>query len=199
MAPSPPCIVLEFGKICGLPVMNLKRMFCVKHYARFLRDGDPLIAHGNYGKTPQQRFSEKWERAENECHLWTGCLGTGNYGSLTVDHKACKAHRWAWEHFVGPIPEGWVIDHLCHNRDLTCPGGEACIHRRCVNIDHLEPVPAEGGVNINRSPHGPINKTHCKKGHPFDEANTAYAQNQRVCRICRYNRSQAWLAKVRAS
>jgi hypothetical protein len=37
------------------------------------------------------------------------------------------AHRWAYEHFIGPIPAGLEIDHLCRVR-------------HCVNPAHLEPV-----------------------------------------------------------
>jgi len=34
-------------------------------------------------------------------------------------------HRWFWETFVGVIPDGCEINHLCKNR-------------RCCNIEHLE-------------------------------------------------------------
>jgi hypothetical protein len=37
------------------------------------------------------------------------------------------AHRFAYLEFVGPIPDGLVLDHLCRNK-------------KCVNPDHLEPV-----------------------------------------------------------
>ena len=37
------------------------------------------------------------------------------------------AHRWSYQHHIGPVPEGLVLDHLCRVR-------------HCVNPDHLEPV-----------------------------------------------------------
>jgi predicted RNA-binding Zn-ribbon protein involved in translation (DUF1610 family) len=36
-------------------------------------------------------------------------------------------HRWVYEQVHGPIPDGWVVDHLCRQK-------------RCVNIEHLEAV-----------------------------------------------------------
>lgn len=39
----------------------------------------------------------------------------------------------------GPRPVDMVkptVDHLCHNADLYCPGGNACMHRRCMNGAH---------------------------------------------------------------
>jgi hypothetical protein len=51
--------------------------------------------------------------------------------------------------------------------------------RRCCNPDHLEPVtPADHHPNLL--------KTHCKNGHPFDEANTYVSpEGHRHCRACR--------------
>ncbi len=48
----------------------------------------------------------------------------------------------------GKIPNGYNIDHLCHNVDKTCMGGNLCKHRRCVNPEHLEAVTAK--VNVRR-------------------------------------------------
>src|SRR5579884_2271557 len=31
----------------------------------------------------------------------------------------------------------YQVDHWCHTEDLTCPGGDACEHRRCMNGAHL--------------------------------------------------------------
>ncbi|MGW9587451.1 HNH endonuclease signature motif containing protein [Microbacterium sp. NPDC055455] len=45
------------------------------------------------------------------------------------DRVAPMAHRFSYMVFVGPIPEGMQLDHLCRNRG-------------CVNPAHLEPVTA---------------------------------------------------------
>jgi hypothetical protein len=110
--------------------------------------------------------------------------GYGVYGKPPVG-----AHRFACELAKGPIPEGLRVDHLCHNQDSTCPGGETCEHRRCVNPAHLEPVTQR--ENILRSPltmpHVNAAKTHCPSNHPYDEVNT-YTRpgtNKRDCRTCR--------------
>lgn len=48
------------------------------------------------------------------------CDKPRNLGGVLV-----MRHRWFWETYVGPIPEGYEINHLCKNR-------------RCFNLKHLE-------------------------------------------------------------
>lgn len=93
---------------------------------------------------------------------------------LFFSRTTARAHRAVYETFVGDIPDGMVLDHLCRTPS-------------CVNPDHLEPVPQ--GENLRRAststPSKNAAKTHCKNGHPFDEANTAYRYGGwRVCRQC---------------
>lgn len=60
------------------------------------------------------------------CWIWVGTLTQWGYGKFSTSHrKDHAAHRWSYEHFVGPIPEGLVIDHL------------KCNNKRCVNPDHM--------------------------------------------------------------
>lgn len=71
-----------------------------------------------------------WERVDKTsgCWLWTGAKSTnGGYGYFIYGRggQKLRAHRVAWEMTHGPIPEGWVVMHLCDNP-------------LCVNPDHLE-------------------------------------------------------------
>jgi hypothetical protein len=50
------------------------------------------------------------------CWLWTGgTLKSGylRYGWFWGEQRPSVAHRFAWEHFVGPIPEGQRVLHTC--------------------------------------------------------------------------------------
>jgi hypothetical protein len=59
------------------------------------------------------------------CHIWQGRLANG-YGLLYYNGRLSPAHRTAWAHKYGPIPEGMILRHRCNVR---------C----CVNPDHLIP------------------------------------------------------------
>lgn len=88
--------------------------------------------------TPVERFTAKYEVRPDGCWQWTGTTGgsTARYGYFTWNGRRGMAHRFAYEHFVGPIPEGLEIDHQCQNK-------------LCVNPSHLEPV--THAVNRERS------------------------------------------------
>jgi hypothetical protein len=131
---------------------------------------------------------------------WGGCIlrtvGIDRDGYSLIRETAGKtrrAHRVAYELAVGPIPAGLHLDHLCHTADASCPGGVACLHRRCVNPYHLEPVTS--AENTLRG--GNARKTHCANRHEFTEANTRTDGRQRHCRACERERSRRYKAKQR--
>lgn len=115
-----------------------------------------------------------------DCWLWTGAPDSNGYGRLHVGGVQYLTHRLAYELMFAPIPDGLQIDHLCRVR-------------LCVNPWHLEPVTSR--VNTIRGEAGSavarrqLAKTHCKQGHPFDEANTYLTgrtgKTERACRTCR--------------
>ncbi len=66
------------------------------------------------------------------CWLWKGATGGSKslrYGVAThpVSRKLVGTHRLFYEAFLGPIPSGLALDHLCKNT-------------LCCNPTHLEPV-----------------------------------------------------------
>ena len=79
--------------------------------------------------TPQERFWRKVDKSASPdgCWLWTGAKHNAGYGQLRVDGKSLYAHRLVYEWEIGPIPDGYTIDHICCNHS-------------CVNPAHLEAV-----------------------------------------------------------
>lgn len=129
------------------------------------------------------RFWRKIEFSDG-CWLWTASLTKNGYGEFRVGDKLKKAHRIAYEMVVGPIPEGLDLDHLCRNR-------------ACVRPDHLEPVTR--AENLRRGINAQSAKTHCPKGHPYDETNTyKRPSGGRECRECRRDSSHRRKVKVSA-
>jgi hypothetical protein len=132
---------------------NIIRGWCSMHYQRVRNGGDISAPRVTVIADMEERFFSHVRKEPGGCWVWTASINGDGYGEFgNGAGKVVGPHRWSYEHFVEPIPDGLQIDHLCHTRErLTCPGGRGCLHRRCVNPAHLEPVPqkinAERGVN----------------------------------------------------
>jgi hypothetical protein len=121
------------------------------------------------------RFWQKVDVVPGGCWHWTAPLDWAGYGRFNAGpgRTNMQAYKWAYETFIGPVPEGLVLDHLCRVR-------------HCVNPYHLEAVTQH--ENIMRGdtvPAANARKTHCPQGHPYDEENTIINhRGSRECRIC---------------
>lgn len=171
----------------GCDGVKFCRGWCKRHYDRWSRLGDPTA--GKLLPMPERFWDKVSKSPDDGCWLWTSALTVERHGVFRLEGRTVSAHRLAYEMAVGQIPEGLEIDHTCHSRDLTCRGGKACMHRRCVNPDHLEPVTHLVNVQRGRT-NG--NKTRCPQGHPYDESNTHVGPTGfRFCRICMKARNDA--------
>lgn len=166
---------------CGRP--HNSKGLCSPH-GHMQRKGEELRPiqdrTGPVARPAYERFMEKVESLPSGCIVWTGGKTFGGYGSFAVEtsHRVVKrdmVHRWIYEHKVGPIPEGYDIDHLCRNR-------------ACVNVDHLEPVTRQ--ENIRRAA---AMKIACPAGHPYSPENTYVhpVKGHRRCRTCMRKRDVA--------
>jgi hypothetical protein len=109
----------------------------------------------------------------NACWRWAREKDRDGYGRVpkSAKYRGTQAHRVSYEVFVGPIPAGLTIDHLCRVRD-------------CINPGHLEPVTHAENCSRARRNHHLGSRSHCKNGHPYDEANTRMGRTGRVCKTC---------------
>ena len=114
------------------------------------------------------------------CWLWMGYINRKGYGNFRFEGRSQLSHSAAYKIFVGPILAGFEIDHKCRQRS-------------CVNPDHLEAVTHQtnllrGDTIVARH----AVKTHCSKGHPFDEANTLIERGGRKCLTCKRHYVRLW-------
>jgi hypothetical protein len=111
-----------------------------------------------------------------DCWIWPGSVaGKYEHGVTHLRNPVRRiyAHVVAYRVFVGDVPEGLEIDHLCRRT-------------RCCNPVHLEAVTHK--ENIRRAM-GPFSmkarQTHCKHGHPLSGPNLGRThRGTRRCRTC---------------
>ncbi len=122
-------------------------------------------------KPIEERLLAKLDTS-GECWIWTGARRPGGYGVIGKSRGGVDSvHRVSYEIYVGPIPEGLHIDHLCGNR-------------LCANPAHLEAV-TQAENNRRAAEVRVANLTHCKRGHEFTPENTMRQhKGQRLCRTC---------------
>lgn len=134
---SKPCTVC--GKlITGMPSSVNRRKFCSQVCAGF---------DNRRTKDMKQFLLSSITKIEGkDCWFWNKRIN-GGYGRHSIMGKQYYAHRLSYEEFVGPIPEGMFLDHLCRNRS-------------CINPEHLEVVTLAENVRRGEAGKGPRSESH---------------------------------------
>lgn len=96
---------------------------CSTHYGRWRRHGntaDPVVP------SQEERFLAQVKKGDTrDCWIWTGLKFKG-YGGFSIQRARGRqthigAHRWAYLHWVGPIPDGLIVCHHCDNPPCVNP------------------------------------------------------------------------------
>jgi hypothetical protein len=121
----------------------------------------------------------------DDCWPWPK-LGTSGYPQMWQrDGVRRRPHVWAHELFVGPVPWGFHVDHLCRNT-------------ACVNPRHLEAVTPAENWRRGASRKGVlyVPSATCPAGH--DRAAVGVVADG-GCRACAAARSRAYRARLKAA
>jgi hypothetical protein len=144
----------------------------------------------------EERFFQKVDKTES-CWIWKGALSGRGYGSFSFNQKTMPAHRYSFLIHKGPVPDGGVICHSCDTPS-------------CVNPEHLwagtHSENTQDMFKKDRQGSSNRKKTHCRRGHSFEEFEPAvYIKKQgrqigkeyRVCKECkRLNDAKRLVEKI---
>src|SRR3990167_5102948 len=113
------------------------------------------------------------------CWLWIAHTDKAGYGRLQQGSRkgvVLYAHRFAYETFIGPLPQGFEVDHLCRTRS-------------CSNPEHLQAVLHSLNVLRGQAPNVLLHhRGTCKNGRPASTTNVYnHKSTGRIvyCRLCR--------------
>lgn len=182
---APPCAIED----CPDPVSS--RIWCNKHYKRWKLYGDPLTVVHIQGDDEARFWSYVDRRGDDECWPWKGAKDDDGYAVFNEGGTTCRAARWAYKRFVGPIPAGLTLDHVKAN---------GCTRRDCTNyVRHLEPVTMhENLMRSNAASAINARKTHCPQDHEYTPDNTYTSGGRRTCRICARDKQRRYLERKAA-
>lgn len=131
-------------------------------------------------KSTIERFWEQTRKTKT-CWLWNGAPVTKRvpHGRIYFNGRPHLVHRFAYEQFIGPIPEKFDVHHSCRNP-------------RCVNPSHLIAMPHEDHSKVHAPEIPHRKKDFCPRGHPLSGRNLAVNnKNTYWCAECL--RAKQWL------
>lgn len=138
-----------------------------------------------------ENFLLKVAPTESGCLLWKGSTAPNGYGKFGMGDKTPSgnrrpdgAHRASYRLFVGPIPDGLELDHLCR---VT-----GCVHPFHLEaVTHHENLMRGNGMSARYS-----RQTTCLRGHLKTSENIYFYKGKaRGCRPCMAARDKSRVNK----
>lgn len=91
-----------------------------------------------YSSLESNFFEFVTPKSEIECWEWTGPRDERGRGYMSEKRpgrpKTLRAHRFSYEFYIGPIPDGFVVRHRCDN-PKCCNPAHLCVGTQRDNID----------------------------------------------------------------
>ena len=111
---------------------------------------DDLLSARFWAKVDKNGPVSEYCSGLGPCWEWKASKGHDGYGHIGVggreDFRVVQSHRLSWELTAGPIPQGLLVLHRCHNRGCVNPG-----HLYLgTNADNVRDKIASGRQNTNR-------------------------------------------------
>jgi len=122
-------------------------------------------------EAPSQKLWRKTVVDEvSGCWLFTGSQSGWGYRQTWFHDRLVYVHRLSYMMYVGEIPNGHVVDHMCFNPS-------------CWNPEHLRTLTPLENCRNGRRPTGKHHYTEtCQRGHKLDRIRP---DGRRYCHTCK--------------
>lgn len=152
-----------------------------------------------------ERFINLLNIDSNGCWLYRTPAKSGYANFGITKKKGYRAHRFSYEIHKGKIDPGLQIDHLCSVKNCCNPDhleavtAKENVHRAWERGD-AKPLPREialknGRIGNAAAAQEKRDRTHCKRGHLFNEENTIKRNGGRHCKQCQKIRNKKFCEK----
>lgn len=143
-------------------------------------------------KVPERvisRLMQKTHRDSKGCLVSDYSAGGNGYAQIGwVDETGrymVLAHRAAWEHYYGPIPDGMTVDH-------TCPHGR---NTKCIERTHLRLLTNFENARRTDGRDWPLGQ--CANGHDNRFLKQIRSNGKLGCSICKADWARRYREKMR--
>jgi len=128
---------------------------------------------------------------QGDCWIWQGWKTHNGYGEKNFRGKTMRVHRIVYTIVNGPVSSDLDVCHSCDNR-LCCNPAHLWVGTRKQNMEDC----------LAKARHDSQKRTHCPRGHEYNEENTyktngsrdrpAGARNCRACQRIRQRLRAGW-------